>query len=393
MKLIHGGRTGTARRGDATLKRSTVKRFAAVAGLAVVALVATGCSAEEAMRFGWPEGITPEGHDMRVFWQWSVIAALVMGIFVWGLIFWTITFHRRKKDATPEDEFPRQTGYNVPLELLYTAVPFILIAILFYFTVIVQTTVEKEEPNPPVAVDVTAFQWNWKFGYNTVRTESGDLLVDPKDSKLGTPFDLQEQKTYEHDGHEVPLPGPAGGRDKDIRAYLPFDQIETLGTSSEIPILVLPTNTRIEFNLAGADVIHSFWVPEFLFKRDVMPFPEQNHQDPTFQISSIDREGAFVGRCAEMCGTYHAMMNFEVRAVSPEDFERYIQFRKDNSGASNAEALQAICQQPVSVTTKPFDTRRVVNTEGADELGDVNNTTIPNCTPKASASAAPAQGE
>ena len=67
---------------------------------------------------------------------------------------------------------------------------------------------------------------------------------------------------------------------------------------------MLPTGKRIEFVLASSDVIHSFWVPEFLFKRDVNPNPKENHSDNVFQISDIEQEGAFVGRCAEMCGTY-----------------------------------------------------------------------------------------
>ncbi|MGW9267149.1 cytochrome c oxidase subunit II, partial [Gordonia terrae] len=175
----------------------------------------------------------------------------------------------------------------------------------------------------------------------------------------------------------------AGGRDDDIRDYLKFDKIETVGSSSEIPVLVLPTGKRIEFNIASADVIHSFWVPEFLFKRDVFPFPEQNATDPVFQIKSIDRTGAFVGRCAEMCGTYHSMMNFEVRAVAPEDFDSYIRFREANPGATNAEALAAICQAPESVTTVPFDTRRATDgTVGA--TGDPDNPTLANCTKKVS---------
>ena len=85
-----------------------------------------------------------------------------MGVLVWALTFWTITFHRRKADSP---DFPRQTAYNVPLELLYTAIPFLIIAVLFYFTVVVQTKVEKIEDNPGVTVDVTAFQWNWRFAY------------------------------------------------------------------------------------------------------------------------------------------------------------------------------------------------------------------------------------
>ena len=92
------------------------------------------------------------------------------------------------------------------------------------------------------------------------------------------------------------------------------------------------------------------------------PNPIQNNSDPVFQISEIEREGAFVGRCAEMCGTYHAMMNFEVRAVSPEDFARFIDLRKPvedgGQGLSNAAALEAIGQSPVATSTVPFKTDR-----------------------------------
>ncbi|MGC4934924.1 cytochrome c oxidase subunit II [Gordonia sp. DT30] len=351
------------------------KRFGIVAILAVGALVMTGCRGDDVARFGWPTGITPQAEAMRHLWTWSVIAALIMGILVWGLIFWTITFHRHKEG---QDEFPRQTAYNVPLELTYTAIPFVIIAVLFYFTVIVQTDVEKKTDDPKVVVDVTAFQWNWKFGYRQAEIGGQEKHYQ---STLGNPFDLQVQQENTHDGE--PLPGPDNGRNNDIRDYLRFDKVETIGTSTEIPILVLPTDQRVEFELAAADVVHSFWVPEFLFKRDVMPFPKQNHTENVFQIEKIDRTGAFVGRCAEMCGTYHSMMNFEVRAISPQDFERYMTYRDNNPRASNAEALQAICQQPKSVVTVPFDTRR--QSDGtATATGDPNNTRLPGCTIKES---------
>ena len=87
---------------------------------------------------------------------------------------------------------------------------------------------------------------------------------------------------------------------------------------------MLPSGKRIEFQIASADVIHGFWVPEFLFKRDVLPNPKENNSDNIFQISEIDQTGAFVGRCTEMCGTYHSMMNFEVRVVEPNDFKAYL---------------------------------------------------------------------
>lgn len=371
VKLAHGERPRARRVSSAS---RTAKRFGLVAILAVGAVVMTGCSGDEIVRFGWPAGVTPQAESMRHLWTWSVIAALLMGILVWGLIFWAVTFHRAKEG---QDEFPRQTAYNVPLELTYTAIPFVIIAVLFYFTVIVQNDVERKTSDPKVVVDVTAFQWNWKFGYRQAEV-AGQEKKFP--STMGSPYELQVQQET-HDGE--PLPLPAGGRDDDIRNYLRFNKIETIGSSSEIPILVLPTDQRIEFDLAAADVVHSFWVPEFLFKRDVLPFPKQNHTDSVFQIEKIEREGAFVGRCAEMCGTYHSMMNFEVRAVSPQDFTRYITYRDNNPNATNAQALQAICQQPESVVTVPFDTRRKTNGT-AEATGDPNNTRLPGCSIKES---------
>ncbi|MBD1318147.1 cytochrome c oxidase subunit II [Gordonia hankookensis] len=352
-----------------------MKQIGAVVALGIGALLMSGCDARTAMRFGWPAGITPEAKKMGDLWTWSVIAALVMGIIVWGLIFWTITFHRHKAG---KDEFPRQTAYNVPLELGYTAVPFVIIAVLFYFTVVVQNDVEKKTSDPKVIVDVTAFQWNWKFGYRDVTFTDGNTYNGFE--RAASPFELQSRNVRTEHGEEHPILGPAGGRDDDIRDYLKFNKIETVGSSTEIPILVLPTGKRIEFEIASADVIHSFWVPEFLFKRDVMPFPKQNHSDSVFQIQSIDRSGAFVGRCAEMCGTYHSMMNFEVRAVSPQKFDSYIRYREQNPTATNAQALESICEVPKSVTTVPFNTRRATNGDTPKELGDASNTSLQGCT-------------
>ena len=107
---------------------------------------------------------------------------------------------------------------------------------------------------------------------------------------------------------------------------------------------------------ASADVVHGFWVPEFLFKRDVLPDPKANNSDNIFQVSEINQTGAFVGRCTEMCGTYHSMMNFELRAVSPEEFDQFLAAMA--RGASTQEALVAIGENPIAVTTSPFDTKR-----------------------------------
>ncbi|MGE2715999.1 cytochrome c oxidase subunit II [Mycolicibacterium litorale] len=337
--------------------KAVARKAALVVALGATALVLSGCSVTEALALGWPKGITPEAHLNRELWIGSMIAALVVGGIVYVLIFWTSAFHRKKASDT---ELPRQFGYNMPLELALTVIPFLIISVLFYFTVVVQEQMLAKEDNPEVVIDVTAFQWNWKFGYNKVNFADGTMSYDGADDERAAAVASRphgegagavgEQETA-HTEH-----GAIAGQNPEDRSYLAYDQIETLGTSTEIPVLVLPSGKRIEFRIASADVVHGFWVPEFLFKRDVLPNPQQNNSDNIFQISEIMETGAFVGRCTEMCGTYHAMMNFEVRVVEPNDFKAYLAQRQ--AGKTNAEALIAINQSPTAVTTEPFDTRR-----------------------------------
>jgi len=277
-------------------------RFARVAALGLLgALTLSGCSVDELFAIGWPDGITDEGRRMRELWIGSGIAAMVVGVAVWAMIAWAAIRYRKRGT-----ELPRQTAYNLPLEIVYTIIPFIIIAVLFFYTVIVQNRVQQRSDEPDVTIAVNAFKWNWQFVY-----------PDTTDSNGGEP-------------------------------------VSTVGDSNQIPILVLPVDQTIRFELASADVIHSFWVPEFLFKLDIVPGNE-NGRDNVFEVT-VREEGSYVGRCAELCGTYHAFMNFEVRSVSAEDFEDYLAARE--AGQSTSEALESIGQDGVATTTRPFELER-----------------------------------
>ena len=363
------------------LKRGFMRKIGLVATLIGSGSLLAGCNVAppdnalfDLIRFGVPKGITPESQEIGNFWVWVWVAAWIVGAIMWTLMFYSMfAYSARRAEKKGEGEFPRQTQYNVPLELVLTTVPIVIVMVLFFFTVQTEDSVTALDKDPKVKVDVTAFQWNWKFGYGEV---DGSLMPNGKTFD-GTDQAAQAQADatkFVNEGKrgEEGASGPIHGKSKTDLSYLHFDTIETLGTTEEVPVLVLPSNTAIEFDIASVDVVHSFWIPEFLFKRDVFPHPEANKSERRFQVKSIDKEGAFVGRCAEMCGTYHAMMNFEIRVVSPEKFKQYMEFRTENPTAPNSDALKSIGEPAYSVKTHPFLPGRVATREANNNYVDNN---------------------
>jgi cytochrome c oxidase subunit 2 len=292
-----------------------------------LAVVLTGCSvrdAEAKLRFGWPTGVTNQAEEMRVLWTWSGVAALIVGVFVWGLIFWCCIRYRKKSDV-----LPRQTKYNLQIEIVYSVVPFFIIAGLFYRTVVVENDVNKLSAHPDVKIQVEAFKWNWQFNY------------------------LQDHgKDTFYDKTTMPL--------------------STVGSSDEIPVLVVPKGETVQIVEHSQDVIHSFWVPEFLFKRDVIPYgPDHTNQDNKFEFTATST-GSFVGRCAELCGTYHSQMNFEVRVVEPAVYQTYLDALQAAGQADptrQSTALAAAGMAPFATTTHPFNTDRTLRSASTQSQG------------------------
>ncbi len=207
-------------------------------GALALLVTTTGC---EAPAFGWPEGITPQADRMMRLWKGSTVTALIVGALTTLAMIWAVVVYRKR-----DDKLPKQTSHNLGVEILFTFLPFVIVAGLFYFTVKDENFVLKKSDNPEVTVGVVGFRWNWQFRH---------LGADGK-----------------------PL------------------AIET-GRPTQEATLVVPTGKTIRFELTSPDVIHSFWVPAFLYKLDVIP-----GRTNSFEIS-INKEGTFVGRCAELCGT------------------------------------------------------------------------------------------
>lgn len=259
-------------------RRSRTRLAAVVAGSTVVL---AGCSSEQVSRGflpGYADGeVTNMTERITNLWTGSWIAALAVGVVVWGLVLWAVTVYRKRKD---DDVLPVQLRYHVPLEVMYIVLPILMIGVMFIYTARDIEAINDVSAEPDVVVEVYGKQWSWDFNY--IDEEVWDSGVHAAD--VGAP-----------EGPESP-----GGLD-------------------EVPTLYLPVNQRVEFRLESRDVIHSFWVPAFLYKLDMFP-----GQTNTFQVVPT-REGVYQGKCAEFCGEFHSGMLFNVAVVSEEEYAAHIE--------------------------------------------------------------------
>src|SRR3954453_13373249 len=147
--------------------------------------------------------------------------------------------------------------------MLWTAGPLVAILILFSLTLVTLNTVNAAPAEGAVKLNVDAFRWGWRMTY-------------------------------------------------------PDDGVSVEGVRAPGPEAVLPVGRQIEITLTADDVIHAFFVPQFLYKRDAIP----GHPN-TFTIN-IEQPGSYAGNCAELCGVYHSQMPFTITAVSDTDYQAWL---------------------------------------------------------------------
>lgn len=251
---------------------AAARRIGPIAAATSVLLL-SACSDQtkgEWQRVAMPEPITEEGPKILEFWQWSWVAGLIVFVATAALILYAAFRYRRRHP----DDVPVQTRYNVPLEILYTIVPIIIVVVFFNTTVRTQNDITKISDNPDHVVKVVGQQWSWTFNYVDEPAAEGKNVYDS-------------------------------------------------GTGTHVPELVLPVDESVVFELTSPDVIHSFWVIPFLEKEDIIPGKVNKLQVTPTEI------GTYRGKCAELCGAYHSRMLFNIRVVSRSDFDAYLQEQID----------------------------------------------------------------
>lgn len=219
--------------------------------------------------FGLPESVTEQGDDITGLWRLFTSVAIVIGILVWGLILWSVVRYRRRSD-----ELPKQTLYNIPVEVAYTTIPLVIVAVLFISTTRVIDSVNARVEDPDLTVEVTGFQWQWRFEY-------------------------------------------------------PEEGVTVVGETDRPAEMVVPQGATVRLKLTSTDVIHAFWLPEFMIKRDAIPGRVTEFDMTVTQAGIFDS-----GRCVEYCGLNHDDMRFTVRSVPQAEFDSWAASAAGSGGTS-----------------------------------------------------------
>jgi cytochrome c oxidase subunit 2 len=232
-----------------------------------------------------PRAVTDRGQQIRdlydiVFW----IAAVIFFV-VEGLIVWTALRYRRRPG---DDELPAQTHGNAIAEVVWTVVPTLIVAFLFVVSWQTLNSVDAVSAQPQTKIRAVAGQFQWQFEY----------LPADYDPAAATP------------------PEPV------------FTQLAPTGEDGG---LVVPAGRTVRLYLYSPDVIHAFYVPQFLFKRDVVPGRLNTFE---FTVNEADAGNTFRGQCAELCGAGHRVMLFDVHALSGAEYDAWLEAAIAQANAS-----------------------------------------------------------
>jgi cytochrome c oxidase subunit 2 len=251
-------------------------RWAAIPLGIAVSIILAGCT--QAQLQGWlPGDAETTNHTGRIIGLWvtSWIVLLGVGVVTWGLVIWAAVVYRRRKGQTG---LPTQLRYNMPIEIFYTIVPLILVLGFFAFTARDQAIIEEPTADPDVSISVFGKRWAWDFNYVNENVYSAGVQAD----------------------------------------FNPDGSINT----DNLPVLYLPVDKSVEVQIDSRDVIHSFWVVDFLYKKDMIP------GKTNYLYFTPTKIGTYQGKCAELCGEYHSLMLFQVKVVSQDDYDAYIEAQR-----------------------------------------------------------------
>jgi cytochrome c oxidase subunit 2 len=213
-----------------------------------------------------PAGVSKQSRDVAEFYNVVFFLAVVIFVGVNGaLLYFVMKYRRKPTDVT----MPPQIHGSTAAEITWTVIPALIVFALFGMSWTTIRAVDKKAAHPTVVVNVQGFQWLWQFNY-------------------GNNFTVKPVK-------------------------------------GAVPVMKVPINEPIRFVLTSDNVIHSFYLPDLLFKRDAVP-GRQNQFDVT-----IDTPGRYKGQCAEFCGTDHATMNFVLEALDRKDFDAWVKDAKAQS--------------------------------------------------------------
>jgi len=275
-----------------------------------------------------PQAVTAQGSQIQSLYDITFAVGAIIFFFVEALIVFAVLRYRRKPGQT---ELPVQTHGNNTLEVIWTVIPLIIVTILFFLSWNTLNSVDATNTNN-IRIRADAQRFQWSFDYLSA------------------------------DGNTVL-----------------FHQLA--------PEMVVPAGETVHLTLRSADVNHSFYVPQFLFKRDVIPGRENNFD---FTVDAADAGQTFRGQCAQLCGTFHDAMQFSVVAMSPADYQAWLQKQiaseppsppAGSPGASGAPASSGGAPAPSASTGGAPGSATTLNISAQNISFDTSTLTAPANTP------------